>query len=162
MAAAAKIVDDKKISMVSIPDKSVPRIQDRNVHEPTRRNSESWGGLPPTPPLRFRLRRYGRTATGGRTYVWLACSAPVPCALGAASVPSALHPCPVAPKNKKNTPKYFPLPPWGQLRKRPKYFPLPPWGQLRTYDSVGNAGGGSRPPQTPPFASAFGDTDGVI
>ena len=36
-----------------------------------------------------------------RTYVWLACSAPVPCALGAAPVPSALHPCPVAPKIKK-------------------------------------------------------------
>ena len=29
-------------------------------------------------------------------------------------------------------------------------------------DPVGNAGGGSRPPQTPPFASAFGDTDVVI
>ena len=34
-------------------------------------NWECWGGLPPPPdpPLCFRLRRYGRTATGGRTYV---------------------------------------------------------------------------------------------
>ena len=45
----------------------------------------------------------------------------------------------------------------------PCYDQLPPvaGGESRR-DPFGNAGGGSQPPQTPPFASAFGDTDGVI
>ena len=36
------------------------------------------------------------------------------------------------------------------------------WNSESRRDPVGNAGGGSRPPQTPPFASAFGDTDGQV
>ena len=53
---------------------------------------------------------------------WLP-SAPDPCALGAASVPPALHPCPVAPKIKKKPKSPNP---GRTLKKRPKYFRLLP------------------------------------
>ena len=93
-----------------------------------------------------RLRRRLRTVV--RTYVWLACSAHVPCALGAASVPPALHPCPVAPKIKKKPkspnpgrtlkkrPKYFRVLPGCTLKKRPKYFRVLPGRTLEKTSKI--------------------------
>ena len=90
----------------------------------SRRNSESWGGLPPPPDPPFASAfgdTDGRLRAVVRTHVWLACSAPVPCALGAASVPSALHPCPVASRIKKNS-KIFPPTTVGTAKKTSKIF----------------------------------------